>query len=410
MLRLLIFAGLAALPFLAAPPAHAGEQMEVAVQDDGVFLYEEHYDRDLAYRQLRALGATHLRMNILWWQPIPASQRTQTTVPSNITYDWAVWDNAIDRARDFGIQVQLDLTGDPPAWACGNLRPPYACDGYKPNRALFAHFVAAAVSHFKGRVSRYSLWNEPNWYTWISPHKESPVLYRKLFRSGYKAAKAVDPNAEIVLGELAPHDRPGLSMPPLEFLRKMVCVNDKLKRTRSANSKCGRKPLRFDAVSIHPYDFTVRPTKRRENPDDVTLANINELPKLLDRLRKKGLIKPSVKKFPIYLTEHGYFVSGRRAVPEATRVEVARSGMGAGAEGSPRQAEPPVRPRLTAPRRAECVLRRQPDHDERNASSHLRRAPGMGPGRCRRRAGHPSRALLRLLTGRAPTRQRSLQE
>ena len=53
--------------------------MEVALQDDGVFLYEEHYDRDLAYRQLRALGATHLRMNILWWQPIPAAQRTQTT-------------------------------------------------------------------------------------------------------------------------------------------------------------------------------------------------------------------------------------------------------------------------------------------------------------------------------------------
>ncbi len=72
--------------------------MEVAVQDDGVFLYEEHYDRDLAYRQLRDLGATHLRMNILWWQPIPAAQRTQTTVPSNITYDWGVWDEAIDRA------------------------------------------------------------------------------------------------------------------------------------------------------------------------------------------------------------------------------------------------------------------------------------------------------------------------
>ena len=293
--------------------------MEVAVQDDGVFLYEEHYDRDLAYRQLRALGATHLRMNILWWQPVPLAQRNQTTVPSNITYDWSVWDDAIARARAFGIQVQLDLTGDPPAWACGNLRPPYACDGYKPNRKLFAHFVSAAVSHFKGKVSRYSLWNEPNWYTWISPHNESPVIYRKLFQSGYKAAKAADPNAEIVLGEFAPHDRPGLSMPPLEFIRKMVCVNDRLKRTRNADKKCGKKPLQLDAVSIHPYDFTVRPTKLRENPDEVTLANINELPKLLDRLRKKGLVKPSIKKFPVYLTEHGYFVAGRRAVPEATR-------------------------------------------------------------------------------------------
>src|SRR5688572_23812161 len=304
---------------LAASEAQAGKGMEVALQDDGVFLYEEHYDRDLAYRQLRALGGTHLRMNILWWQPIPAAQRTQTTVPSNITYDWSVWDNAINRARDFGIKVQLDLAGDPPAWACGNLRPPYACDGYKPNRALFAHFVSAAVSHFKGRVSRYSMWNEPNWYTWISPHKQSPILYRKLYRAGYKAAKAADPDAEVVMGELAPHFQKNISMPPLEFVRKRFCVNDRLKRTRNAKKKCGRKPLKLDAFSIHPYDLTTRPSKLREDPDEVTMANINELPKLIDRLRKKGLVAPTKRKFPIYVTEYGYFVAGRRAVPENTR-------------------------------------------------------------------------------------------
>ena len=319
MLRLLILAALAVLPLLAAPPAQAGKQMEVALQDDGVFLYQEHYDRDLAFRQLRNLGATHLRMNILWWQPIPAGQRTQTTVPSNITYNWGVWDDAIDRAADFGIKVQLDLTGDPPAWACGNLRPPYSCDGFKPNRALFAHFVRAAVAHFKGRVSRYSLWNEPNWYTWISPHKQAPILYRKLYEAGYDAAKAADPNSEVVMGEFAPHFQPGISTPPLQFVRKMVCVNKKLKRKRNANRKCGREPLKFDAVSTHPYDFTSRPTKLRENPDELTLANINELPKLLDKLRKKGLVEPSKRKFPVYLTEHGYFVAGRRGVPENRR-------------------------------------------------------------------------------------------
>ena len=293
--------------------------MEVALQDDGVFLYQEHYDRDLAYRQLRALGATHLRMNILWWQPIPAAQRTQTTVPSNITYNWAAWDNAIDRARDFGIKVQLDLTGDPPAWACGNLQPPYACDGFRPNPAYFAHFVGSAVAHFKGKVSRYSLWNEPNWYTWISPHKESPILYRELYEAGYAAAKAADPASEIVMGELAPHFQRNISMPPLQFVREMVCVNKKLKRTKNADEKCGTEPLKFDAFSTHPYDFTNRPTRLRNNPDELTLANINELPKLLERLRKKGLVEPSKKKFPIYLTEHGYFVSGRRGVPENKR-------------------------------------------------------------------------------------------
>ena len=293
--------------------------MEVAIQDDGVFVHNEHYDVDTAYRQLRALGATHLRMNILWWQAVPESQRFQTTTPAVINYDWSAWDAAIATAAAYGIKVQLDLAGDPPTYACGSKLPPYACDGYKPDVALFAHFVGSAVAHFRGRVNRFSLWNEPNWYTWISPHKEAPLLYRELYQAGYAAAKAANPDVEVVIGELAPHFQPNISIPPLRFIREMVCVNKKLKRTRNANAKCGREPLEFDAFSTHPYDFTNRPTRRRENPDELTIANINSLPRLLDRLRKKGLLKPSTKKFPIYLTEHGYFVSGRRGVPENKR-------------------------------------------------------------------------------------------
>ncbi len=297
--RILLVAALAVLPMLAASPAQAAKKMEVALQDDGVFLYNEHYDRELAYRQLRELGVTHLRMNILWWQPIPEAQRNQRTKPSPISLRLQRLGQRRSRVRRaYGIKVQLDLAGDPPAWACGNKKVPYACDGFKPNRALFAHFVRAAVNHFQGRVSRFSLWNEPNWYTWISPHKQSPILYRKLYQAGYKAAKKANKKAEVVMGELAPHFRPGLSIAPLKFLREMVCVNKKLKRTKNANKKCGRKPLKLDAFSHHPYDFEHKPTKKRSNKDEVTMANIGQLSKFLDKLRKKGLIKPKQEEVP----------------------------------------------------------------------------------------------------------------
>jgi hypothetical protein len=310
----------AAVALLAtAAPAQAGKQMEVALQDDGVFLYGEHFNPDVGYQHLRALGVTHLRMNVLWWQPIPESQRDDATVPSNIVYNWGVWDQAVARAAAYGIKVQLDLTGDPPAFACGNKQPPYACDGFRPDPQLFAHFVGAAVAHFRGRVNRFSLWNEPNWYTWISPHDEAPLIYRQLYQAGYEAAKAANPDVEVVLGEFAPHFQPNISTPPLQFVREMVCVNDKLKRIKGARKKCPGGPLELDAASTHPYDFTSRPTKRRSNPDELTMANINAYPRLLNRLRKKGLIKPSKKKFPIYLTEDGYFVAGRRGVPEKKR-------------------------------------------------------------------------------------------
>ena len=187
--RIMLVAALAVLPMLAASPAQAAKKMEVALQDDGVFLYNEHYDRELAYRQLRELGVTHLRMNILWWQPIPEGQRNQRTKPSPIVYDFSVWDKAIARAQGVRDQGPARPRGRPAGLGLRQQAVPYACDGFKPNRKLFAHFVRAAVNHFQGRVERFSLWNEPNWYTWISPHKQSPILYRKLFQAGYKAAK-----------------------------------------------------------------------------------------------------------------------------------------------------------------------------------------------------------------------------
>jgi len=306
---------------VTAAPASAGKQMEVAIQDDGLFIFQDHSNREVALSRARAMGVTTIRMNILWWQPIPRSQRAQTTVPSPIRYDFSAWDGAIARARAYGIKTQLDLTGDPPAWACGSKKPPYACDGFRPSVPLFQHFAAAAAQHFKGRVSRYSIWNEPNWYTWLSPHDEAPILYRNLYIAGYNAIKSVDPSAEVVMGETAPHFQPNISTPPLQFIREMVCVNKKLKRIRGADEKCLGGPLKLDAYATHPYDFTHKPTKRRENPDELTLANIRRLPKLLNKLRKKGLIEPSTKRFPIYLTEHGYFIGGSRGVPERKRAQ-----------------------------------------------------------------------------------------
>ena len=59
----------------------------------------------------------------------------------------------------------------------------------------------------------------------------------------------------------------------------MVCVNKKLKRIKGAKKKCPGK-LKLDVFSTHPYDFEHKPTKKRDNPDELTIANIGQLPKL----------------------------------------------------------------------------------------------------------------------------------
>jgi hypothetical protein len=313
--RIMLLVALLALPALAATPALGAKKMEVALQDDGVFITQQRYDRETALFQANFLGVTTLRMNLQWYQAVPQAQRNQTSVPSDINYDFRAWDSGIARAKAYGIKTQLVLTGDPPAWACGSKKPPFECDGNKPVIRLWKGFVKAAARHFKGKVKRYSIWNEPNWYTWLSPHKKSPLLYRKLVTTGYKAIKKQNKKAEVVIGELAPHFQKDISIPPLQFIREMVCVNKKLKRTKNANRKCGKKPLKFDAFSTHPYDFEHKPTFERDNKDEVTVSNLPALTKLLDKLRKKGLIKTKKKRFPIYLTEHGYMVQNPQVKP-----------------------------------------------------------------------------------------------
>ena len=309
MRSLLALAALAALVLLAPAPAGAAKRMEVIVQDDSVLLYKSsYYEREVAFRQLRRLGASRLRVNVLWFLTMPESQAQATTKPSQIDYDWSIWDNLIARAKQYGIGVQFDLTGDPPTWACGIPLPPGTCDGYRPNLFEFAAFAHAAAAHFGNRVKRYSIWNEPNWFTWVRPHRQSPRIYRALYQAGYAGVKAGNPNAKVLMGETAPYFRKRLNIAPLTFIRKMVCVNKRFKRIKGARRKCPGGPLPLDGYAHHPYDFTVRPDKKRENPDDVTIANLGALNRTLNKLRKKGLIDPSKKKIPLYLTEHGYYV------------------------------------------------------------------------------------------------------
>jgi len=167
-----------------------------------------------------------------------------------------------------------------------------------------------AVRHFKNKVKRFSIWNEPNWFAWISPHKQAPLIYRRIYMAGYKGVKKAAPRAKVFMGEFAPFERPRVSIGPLRMLREMVCVNRRLKRIRGAKRKCKGGALKLDGLATHPYDFTHAPSKKPENRDSLTLGNLGKGVKLVDALQKKGLIDPSTRRTQFWLTEYGYFVRG----------------------------------------------------------------------------------------------------
>jgi hypothetical protein len=311
---------------LTAGPARAATGMEIALQDDHVFVDRAYYDRELAFQQARRLGVSRLRVNVPWSQTLAGPART--TRPVQPAYDWAPYDDVIAAAARYGIGVQFTLVGPAPAWATADRRVGFR----QVSPAAFGRFAADAATHFRGRVGRYSIWNEPNWHTLLQPSARCRkgawgrgcdgklgALYRKLYTGAYTQIKRADPAAQVLIGELAPRAKGGAASSPLSFLRALTCSQADWK----AAGRCGR--LYADGFAQHPYDFTVKPSRKPSGLDDVTLATLGRLTGALGRLaRRRALSTRAGRPLPVYLTEHGYFGSGARKIPESRRVAYLR--------------------------------------------------------------------------------------
>ena len=202
----------------APEKSSAARGMELALQDDSIFLNKNKYvSHAKAFKYARQLGVTRLRVNLLWAYTMTPNVYQARRKPAQIPYFFNVIDTLIDEAADNGIRVHLSLTGPAPRWA--RPKPMISQAWYKPNTREFGKWAGIVAEHFKGRVDRYSIWNEPNWRTWLGPLKSAPGLYRSLYTKGYAAIKKADPRAKVLIGETSPNARAGLSTAPLAFLR-----------------------------------------------------------------------------------------------------------------------------------------------------------------------------------------------
>jgi hypothetical protein len=302
---------LAALP--ACVPARAHAQLIVGVQDDPVFVRlptsfgglgtRSVLPAGVGYRRLTQLGANVLRIAVNW-----SAVERRRSQPE----DWSRYDAAVAAARTAGLAVQLVLTGPAPAFATANHR----AGVYRPNPYAYAHFVQAAAIRYRGQVSAYSIWNEPNWWSSLKPNPLAPVLYRALYQAGYTAIRRADPQAQILIGELAPIGYGGSAIAPLRFLREMTC------RTRSLRPWGHCLRLVADGFAVHPYTLRWAPTFPGKGPDDVTTGSLSRIVRVLARLAQLGaLTTPGGPPPPLYLTEYGW--SPRYVRNEARRAAFA---------------------------------------------------------------------------------------
>jgi hypothetical protein len=251
-----------------AVSAQRAGAIEVAMQDDSVFLSQSFYDRGRALTQAQDLGVRWLRVNAFW--------------SDYKRYGFAQLDGAVDAALSRGFRVQMTISGQ----SSFDKKGDHWLSSKSPKAARLGKFAKLVAQHFKGRVRRYSIWNEPNMPYFLSPTRRAASIYRALYLAGYKAIKSVDRRNAVLIGELAPRRN------PLGFLARIS------------------GGLKADGLAYHPFQFYAAPGAR----DRTGVVGISSTPRIRSTLRslarRHQLSTPRGHRLPIYFTEFGYIAKG----------------------------------------------------------------------------------------------------
>ena len=144
---------------------------------------------------IKDAGISWVRMDFNWFM----------IEPSKGVFDFAVLDGAVDEARRQNLFVFATLAYSP-KWAVadqicedGTDNPCHTKPPADPQD--FADFVFQVVSHFKGRVMYYGMWNEPNLRDFFEGTLDDYV--NKILVPGARAAKWADPEVKVLAPELA---------------------------------------------------------------------------------------------------------------------------------------------------------------------------------------------------------------
>jgi hypothetical protein len=352
---------------LLAPVAHASSTQSSIMMDDDQVAYRDDATASRTLSQMKQLGVDTVRVTVLWKvvadnaklssaeikkikspaaRTAARAQAKRFRASDPKTYpqlNWDRYDGLVRSAQSIGIRVYFNVTGPGPSWSHAKTPRSLAKLGgaYKPSPSLFKQYVAAVGRRFSGgytdengcrcklpRVNMWSLWNEPNQASWLAPQwakvggsliPVAPRLFRRLHQFGYRGLVAsghrIDTDT-ILLGETAPlGSRKRSAKSPLlpgVFLRELACVKSNGRSYTGAAAKLrGCRDFRtYGALNAngyahHPYTKNVPTTTRPADSAAITMANIANLGRLLDKLstRTGGKIPRGLA---LYMTEFGF--------------------------------------------------------------------------------------------------------
>jgi hypothetical protein len=335
----------AAAALLGTASAHANSVQLSVMMDDDNLVYRSPKTSDKTLDTMAKLGVDYVRVTVLWKVVADHARATKARdrrfrrlgaddprayPPGN----WDRFDHVVRSAGARGMGVYFDLTGPGPKWCCP--KPPKGEEEnaatWKPDARQFKLFVRAVGTRYSGKyrdenfrgknkklpaVRMWALWNEPNQGGWLTPQwwkgkPYSPQLYRALYFAGHDGLVGTGHGNDVIyIGETAPNGKTDRSrsrspMYPVTFIKELFCVDGD--GNQESGPGCGQfvenGPFDATAWAHHPYTKDRAPTERDPSPAAITMANLNTLTNLLDKIADKT--DRIVKDIPIALTEFGY--------------------------------------------------------------------------------------------------------
>ncbi len=311
-------AAAAVVACLAAPSGAAAAVDQTTMFDSPIDLLERGQNlRDFTLDELKSDGVDTVRVLVYWRKiaPNPDSSTKpagfdatdHTDYPQGALYQL---DNLIAAVQARGMNMHITVGGPVPKWATqdatGQIEDP------KPSE--YQAFMHALGTRWGGgwdhdgnpstpppTVHSWGMWNEPNVGGFLGPQYKngqlySPTLYRRLYLAGRRGLISSSHGGDtIMIGETGPRGSKR-AIPPLRFLRAVLCLNANYKPTQS----CARLPA--SGWATHPYSYRKAPWEASDYPDDLTYGNLPKLVDALDRAAAAGALPAHL---PIYETEFG---------------------------------------------------------------------------------------------------------
>lgn len=159
---------------------------------------------------------------------------------------WRPLDRFVSAARAHDLRIMLSIVRSP-EWATSE-----GHTGLPDDPSTLARFLGEVAARYRGRVSAYEIWNEPNLAHESGGAPGDPSRYLATLQASYRAIKAADPCALVLSAPLAAtqNPEPDVATDDLPFFEALYTL-EKNTFLRSA-----------DLVAVHPGAGPHHPDER----------------------------------------------------------------------------------------------------------------------------------------------------